>query len=275
MFQQTTYAEYECDDFYYSHTVGTDFFVSFPMHAHSFCEILFVAKGDISYAVEGKNYLICKNSLIISRANDTHAIFPNAPTEYDRHVLQFDEGKLGCDLLSKIPAHIDVINLNGNEMLCGLFKKMEYYCNTAKGEMQKKLLTNLTEEALYNVLLLSQNENINDDYTTNAAIVHVTRFINEHITEKLLLESICKELFISKSYLHRLFVTYLNTTPQKYISTKKLRLAQAEIQMGSRPTEVATRYGFENYATFYRNYKRYFGVAPSECAEEENRRMYF
>ena len=60
MFQQTTYAEYECDDFYYGHTVGTDFFVSFPMHAHSICEILFVAKGDISYVVQGKNYLISK-----------------------------------------------------------------------------------------------------------------------------------------------------------------------------------------------------------------------
>ena len=55
---------------------------------------------------------------------------------------------------------------------------------------------------------------------------------------------------------------------------KKLRLAQAEMQTGSHPTEVATRYGFENYATFYRNYKRHFGVAPSECAEVENMRTY-
>ena len=126
--------------------------------------------------------------------------------------------------------------------------------------MQKKLLTHITEEVLFNVLLLSQKENINDDYTTNAVIMHATRYINEHITENLLLENICKELYITKSHLHRMFVTYLNTTPKKYITMKKLRLAQAEMQTGSHPTEVATRYGFENYATFYRNYKRHFGL---------------
>ncbi len=274
MLQQATYSEFERDGFFYEHTVGQNFFVSFPMHAHSQCEVLFVAKGDITYAVEGKSYLIAKNSLILSRAQDTHSIFPNAPTEYDRYVLQFDEAKLGNNLVSKIPPDIDVINLNGNEMMCGLFKKMEHYCNNAEGEILLNLLQHLTEEVLFNVLLLSQKENVSDSYTTNPVITQAIRYINEHITEGLLLENICKELYITKSHLHRLFATHLNTTPKKYITGKKLRLAQADLQSGSLPTEVAAHYGFENYATFYRNYKQYFGVIPSSYTEVENDRIY-
>ena len=72
-----------------------------------------------------------------------------------------------------------------------------------------------------------------------------------------------------------MFVAQLNTTPKKYIMIKKLRMAQADLLAGGHPTEVAAHYGFANYATFYRNYKQYFGVVPSEWTAITNERNYF
>jgi len=273
--KQVTYSEVETADFYYGHTVGEDFFTNIPAHTHNRCELLFVTKGNITYVVEGKNYQITKNSLIISRALEAHAIIPNEPTEYDRYDIVFDETKCGAEVYQKIPKGVDVIKLHGNDLVCGLFKKMEYYCGNAEGEILENLLKNLTEEILFNVALIAQDQTVSSTSTANPVILDAIAYINENITDSLSIEEICEALYITKSYLHRLFVTQLNTTPKKYIMIKKLRMAQADLLAGGHPTEVAAHYGFANYATFYRNYKQYFGVVPSEWTAITNERNYF
>lgn len=252
---------------HYRHSVTSNLFEPVPLHTHNSCELLFVTKGNLTYMVEGKNYLLSKNSLIISRAGEAHAIIPNEPTEYERYDIIIDETKCGPLFYQMIPKELDVINLNGNELACGLFKKMEYYCQNAEGESLRILLQHLTEELLYNVALISREQGISNTSTANPVITQAIAYINENIMEPLTIEMICKALFITKSHLHRMFLTHLNITPKKYIMVKKLRMAQADLQMGGHPTEVSNRYGFANYATFYRNYKQFFGVVPSEWTD--------
>ena len=262
------------DGFYYNHEamVLTE---TIPTHTHNICEILLVTKGKVTYVVEGKKYSVSKNSLIISRPLEAHAIIPDGPQEYERYDILLDETKYGAQIFQQIPKNIDVINVNGNEMVCGLFKKMEYYCANADGEILQTQLQNLTVEVLYNIVLISQKESISNTGTANPVIMQAIRFINDNITEPLPIETICDALYITKSHLHRLFLTHLNTTPKKYIMLKKLRMAQAEMQAGSHPTEVAARYGFGNYATFYRNYKEHFGTVPSDYTAVSIERNYF
>ena len=45
-------------------------------------------------------------------------------------------------------------------------------------------------------------------------------------------------------------------------------MARRLIRRGRRPTDVFTECGFNDYATFFRNYKSYFGYAPSEECEK-------
>lgn len=272
--KQVIYSEMASVDFYYVHTIGTEFFETIPTHTHNRCELLFVTRGNITYVVEGKNYQISKNSLIISRALEAHAIIPNEPTEYDRYDILFDETKYG-EVFSKIPKGVDVIKLHGNDLVCGLFKKMEYYCSNAEGEILENLLKNLTQEILFNVALIAQDQTVSSTSTANPVILQAIEYINENITDPLPIEEICEALYITKSYLHRLFVSQLNTTPKKYIMNKKLRMAQADLLAGGHPTEVAVHYGFSNYATFYRNYKQYFGTVPSEWTAITNERNFF
>ena len=265
--QHNSHSKVEGNMVYYRHTYTGEFFETIPMHTHNTCELLFVPKGNLTYMVEGKNYQLSKNSLIISRAGEAHAIIPNEPTEYDRYDIMIDETKCGTMFYQMIPKELDVINLNGNELVCGLFKKMEYYCQSAEGEVLDILLHHLTEELLYNVALISREQGVSNTSTANPVIAQAIAYINANIMEPLTIEMICKALFITKSHLHRMFMTHLNITPKKYIMVKKLRMVQAELQAGGHPTEVSNRYGFANYATFYRNYKQFFGVVPSEWTD--------
>ena len=68
---------------------------------------------------------------------------------------------------------------------------------------------------------------------------------------------------MSKSHLHHLFSEHLMVTPQKYILSKKLTIAQRELRLGRKPTDVYTDCGFADYTTFFRAYKKFFGHSPS------------
>jgi AraC-like DNA-binding protein len=84
------------------------------------------------------------------------------------------------------------------------------------------------------------------------------------------IDEICGELFITKSHLHHLFIKHLNITPKKYITSRRLAVAQREISLGAKPTEVSVRCGFTDYSTFYRAYKKLFGHPPSDKEYSEH-----
>ena len=110
---------------------------------------------------------------------------------------------------------------------------------------------------------------MNDAYTAHPIVVRAVEYINRNLHRDFCLDALCDELFITKSYLHQLFVKYLQMCPKKYIITKQLALAQREIRGGVRPTDVFIDCGFSNYSTFYRAYKNHFGYAPSEEGKRE------
>ena len=76
--------------------------------------------------------------------------------------------------------------------------------------------------------------------------------------------AIADALHVTESYLFRLFREELNTSPKKYVTDKRLLAAQAMLRLGQRPSEVYAECGFSDYTSFFRSYKRFFGIAPSK-----------
>ena len=245
-----------CDDMSTNHI---------ELHSHDIWELIFLKKGDLSYMVEGKVYRVTKNCLILTRPSRHHSITINAPFEYERYNILFAENLLSAEVLQQIPANIDIISFEGNELVQGLFKKTVYYSENFEGEVLKDLLLHLTEEILCNVLIASRDMDPSM-YTVNPIINQAVKYINENITSPLTIDAICDELYITKSHLHHLFVKHLMITPKKYITSKKLVMAQRELRSGGKPSDLYLAYGFSDYSTFYRDYKKHFGHSPSEEA---------
>ena len=57
---------------------------------------------------------------------------------------------------------------------------------------------------------------------------------------------------------------YLHVSPKKFITAKRLAMAQREICAGGKPTEVCFRCGFRDYSAFWRAYTAFFGCKPSD-----------
>ena len=97
-------------------------------------------------------------------------------------------------------------------------------------------------------------------------------YIEKNITQNFTLETLCNQLYINKSHLHRLFLKHLQITPKKYITSKRLEFAQKLLRRGAKPIDVYLYCGFSEYSTFFRDYKKHFGYSPSQEADKKIKR---
>lgn len=227
-------------------------------HCHNMYELLFLKQGHILYTVNGKSYDLKKNSLILTRTGDLHCIKFH-DSVYERYDIVFDETYLSKNIVNIISKDIDVVNFEGNKLVEQLFNKIDFYCEHFTGMVLERIIRNIVEEILCNIYLSKKNMDIDNDIVKN-----IIEYIDNNLTSPIDLNLLCNEFFISKSYLHKQFIKYLQISPKKYIITKRLIRARYAIKTGARPTDVFSECGFLDYSGFYREYKKYFGLSPSE-----------
>ena len=243
--------------------------IFFDLHTHDICELIFLQKGDVSGIINGKTYNLQKNDLIIFRPGVLHGIQINTHKEYERINILFDEKKTANGIFEKIPTDLDVINYNGNNAIIDIFNKFDFYYNHFNNDNLKVIVTNLVEEIIFNLTLVKTKEINKDPFSVNSNVNTAIEFIDKNYTLPITIDDICNELYISKSHLHHLFTDNLHISPKKYINMQRLLKARSMIRNGLKPYDIYLSCGFKDYATFYRNYKEYFGHIPSMEMEQE------
>ncbi len=241
-------------------------------HSHDALEFIFVKKGDITYSIDEKSYRVKDNSLIVTWPHKIHSLFINDSCDYDRYAVIFDNSILPSDIYDSLPKDIDVLTFSSPERITALFEKMDYYYKYFEKEQYKRRLTHIIEEIFCNISILLEahlEAAVNNSYKANDMLAEAIRYMDEHITKGFTLDEMSKELHVSKSYLHKLFSQNLKVTPKKYLLSRRLALAQSDLKDKQKPTEVCLKYGYKDYSTFYREYRKYFGVSPSQEVERK------
>lgn len=273
----TNFSRYKSKGFVLSHSRHE------PIKEHIFdhtsnaeYEFIYFYEASSVYHIEDKEFPISKGSVIITPPGKIDNFTNNPNSINDRFHTRINPSLFSSDIVKHIPKDLFVINVDEDSMLVSLFKKIDYYCQNIDDEsLLHPLLIHCVEEIVYNIVLHSKNQDAAANYSSNPIFSKVIAFIDKKIRENITVDMICRELFISKSYLHKLFLQRLAKTPKKYIMEKKLFLAQTDIRHGKLPTEVYSDYGFANYSTFYRCYKNLLHRTPSEdykyCNSEKNK----
>ena len=239
-------------------------------HTHDMCELLYLKKGCPGYFVEGRDYRLSKNTLVISRPGDRHRIYFEEPGPYERYNIMYDEKKLPFDVFEKIPNGIDIINFDSNSIVNELFKKADYYSEHFSGDALSRILCSLTEEIFFNAAIFASDMPAQiGSASSNHLVSKAIDYINENLVTVSGLDEICDMLYITKSHLHHLFIKHLRISPKKYILMKRLDMARKAIRSGKRPIDIYADCGFSDYSTFYRDYKNIFGYCPSKESEQE------
>ncbi len=269
------HSEYESDTLYYNHcTKSKQRSEDYSRHYHDVTELLFVKSGNVRYEVGDKEYDLKKNTLVISRPEVSHRIYTEGDSDYERYNMLFDEKKLPFELYERIPHDLNVISFDGNKTVIGAFERMDIYCQKLCGEDLEGILFGIINEILINVIITTESEKETGAQLT-PSVLGAVRYIEENLCTVEGIDEICRELYISKSHLHHLFATELDTSPKKYILDRRLERARQALASGDRATEIYSECGFGDYSSFFRAYKKRYGYSPVDTPKNDVLRITF
>ena len=255
---------------YFSHNIDTtpsdD---KFPFHTHDVCEMIFLKSGNISAVIDGKEFKMHENSLVIFKPGVVHRIKINGKCTYNRYCILFDPNRIASLPFSTLDPQLFVVNLSGNHFLTDIFKKADFYIKNIPSDEFGKIISHLTEEIIYNLTFMTPEEYEKNHTDLNPVVSKAIAYIDDNYKKQITVDDICTNLYISKCHLHHLFNEVLSTSPKKYINLKRLTEARNLIRSGSKPHIIFSECGFTDYGTFYRNYKSFFGHIPSKENEFE------
>ena len=267
------------DDFFYHHTrsEGSDAPYLIGPEVHNEYEALYLIEGELSYVIEGQTYKVGKGSLILVSRGEIHTLRISAGSTYERAVILFDmrvierlfselnitlspfitEGRVPVRIISEDTVRrygIDktVFSIIGNE------KRQEH--------KKLKMISGLIE------LLIAIDKIMQDTHaefiaphSDDTLVRKVTEFICANIGKQISLDRLAKEFFVSKSTLCHRFSSYMNVTINRYAAIKKIHHASDLIRRGMSAEEAARAVGYDNYTSFYYNFKKIMGKGPYEA----------
>lgn len=92
-------------------------------------------------------------------------------------------------------------------------------------------------------------------------------YIEAHLAEPITLADTAKHFWVSESKISQTFRNKLGISFYRCVTQRRLIAAKSLIIQGLPLNEVNERVGFADYSSFFRAFKREYGIAPSQFRE--------
>ena len=249
-------------------------------HFHDFHKIVFFLAGKGNYFVEGRNYVLKPNDVVLVRQGTIHKASIDPASRYERIILYISpdylrEKSTAQTALDKCfedaarqKSHVLRPDPSQREKLMQMLLPLERalkgtgYGDDLSAEIRlMQILIDLgrDRQMAHFEHTAAQNQ---DDKT-----VAILEFINDHISEQLNIDLLAERFFISKYYMMRKFRKNTGYTIHGYVTEKRLYLARDLIRGGANVSEACFGCGYQDYSAFARAYKKHFGASPKKFGE--------
>ena len=96
-------------------------------------------------------------------------------------------------------------------------------------------------------------------------------YINDHYCEKITLEEVAASVYMSSNYFSSYFRRVANISFSDYVTRLRVNRAREMLrENGANVTEIAMECGFNNISNFYRLYKKHMGKTPGDEKSKNN-----
>lgn len=250
-------------------------------HVHENYEIYFFLEGDVSYQIHGRSYALKTGDVLLIPPNTPHCpIFQTDKQSYRRFVLwihpdfyqslcqsdaAFSYAFLQVSTRQHFVFHMDTVTFQ--EMQARILDLLETSRSKGFGHAASARL-------MVSSLLLFVNQNVHQFLNQNngsyekALYLNICSFINAHLEEDLSLNRLASAFFVSKYHIAHIFKDNMGISAHQYILKKRLQAAKNALLSGNGAGQVYRLYGFSDYTSFYRAFKKEFGMSPTEYQKE-------
>lgn len=251
-------------------------------HAHNdFTEITFILSGKGRYIVEDIDYEVEAGDLIICNPGVRHRniiVNPKEPTV--EFFAGFSDYQFKC-----MPQNCIKLKNGGYLLKPGTAAKREIsekcYEMLSENETVRPGKYFMLKAHLIQLLMIIIREIKESDvkrqegyefenYNKNYAVKRIISYLNQNYSNKISLDQIAHNMYLSPVYISKIFKEELGESPINYLI--KIRLEKArEILMESDGSikNIANEVGYEDVYHFSKLFKKYYGVSPLNYRKQQ------
>ena len=247
------------------------------LHFHEMYEIYMLLSEEIEYIIEGEIYRLNPGDIIITNSKEFHKPVYNSTVPCLRQYVHFR------------PAYLFNINEYHVDLSTCFEKRNLGEFNCIRSEIVRengidKLFNDIGEgiehpnvysKVLIKTSLMSMLCKINTIFANNSVnefkrevknekVREIFEYINNNLRNEISLVILENQLFSNKYYLSHIFKTETGYSIMEYISYKRIMLAKSLLLDGILPVDVGKFCGFNDHSSFYKTFKRFVGISPTD-----------
>ena len=249
-----------------------------PPHYHEVYEIMLVKAGsaNVCFVLDQVPYSLRENQLFLIPPYATHFIScDDANYTYERTLLFLSPG-YAKKLLMDSPELQEALNdiESKKKYRVDLSPEKAVWIRHIFSFLEEKQEGRIGYEQLHRtyiqLLFFSLIQDLYEDQKgslssgANSPMLPVAQYISDHISEKITLESLAKEFYLSPSSISAGFRKSFSVPFREYLTVQRIRLSQKLISEGVELAEIPRRVGFDDYSNFYRSFRKKVGMGPRE-----------
>ncbi len=247
-------------------------------HTHDYYQIYYIAKGSLIHDLETDSSCLSVGDMfiippgVVHRIREEEGIVFYSLSFMPKVIEQLSRSAgFAADFLEQIKAEPTRprVALPAEEMLRveGIIKQifLEFEGKSiASDEVVKLYIGILLTLFARNYYRISDALPIPRYGDRRQFIRHCVDYVEQHYFRPLTLESIVREAAISKSEFCKEFRKTTGYSFHRYLNLCRIHKGAELIQKGNKITAVHALCGYEDYATFYRNFVKIMGVSPAQ-----------
>ena len=250
-------------------------------HSHDHLELAFILSGVGKYYIEGVEYDVQEGDLLILNPGVKHQALRSesgtVPTteffvgfsdiqlpDYPKNYLPVPNGGHMIHTVGEFKQKIAKIcaAMEAENLVC---KEGRYFM--LKSYLMQMILLVIREQcAIISPMGGYAFESVNKKYV----VERIVTYFEEHYSEKISLDQIAENMYLSPFYISKIFKSEIGDTPIRYLINIRLEKAKhlLESESGSSIQEIAARVGYEDAYHFSKLFKKHYGVSPSQVRKK-------
>lgn len=246
-------------------------------HSHNYYEFYFFAEGEVSMQIGKDLYTLRFGDIIVIPPHVPHrAIIHSQTIPYRRFVFWISHEFY--DHLRQVSSCYSYLLDHVRDSKQYVFHLDRIASNTLQSKMLRLLeemqaqrfgrelqLTLYVDDLILRINRIAYEMLEPEKKTTDASLyANLVEYIENHLEEELSLERLAEEFYVSKYHIAHVFKDNIGLSIHQYITKKRLLLCEEAIRAKMNITDVYQTYGFGDYSSFYRAFKKEYGISPKE-----------
>ena len=232
----------------------------FENHSHPSYELILVYEGDIDIVIGDRRYALSGGALLLIPPLVYHSVFVNGNVSYKRITALFDAELIASQINEDLLARLARSPIGISDDLAAPMERLRRIATDGFPERDIPLVRALMTELIYTFTYSGVSDL---SHSSHPLVRSICDYIDAHVTQKICLDGIAEALFVSKSGICHVFKREMKISIKQYVLQKKLAYAASLIASGTPAGTAAATVGYDNYANFYKLYKKIFGMSPS------------